>query len=105
MSLPNQNIQPQGGVCYIISAEDLRNVIKELYHEERQRTAQAIADSREVPTICRPQAARLLNVALSTLWRWDRDGYLKPVKIGSKVLYRKTDIDRLLIKAGKGGAK
>lgn len=94
----------EGGVCLILSENDLRSVVREMYAEERQRTEKAIAENREVPTISRRDAARMLNITTSTLWRWDKEGYLSPVKVGSKVLYRSTDIDRLLNRAEKGGA-
>jgi len=32
----------------------------------------------------------------STLWRWEKAGYLTPVKIGVKVFYRRSDIDSLI---------
>lgn len=99
------NPQQSNSVLYMISADDLRSLVKELYAEEQQRIERAIAESREVPTVTRHEAARMLNVTLSTLWRWDKEGYLNPVKIGSKVLYRATDIDRLLNRTEKGGVK
>lgn len=34
----------------------------------------------------------------STLWRWEKAGYLKPVKIGVKVFYRRSDIDVIIKK-------
>lgn len=36
-----------------------------------------------------------LGVSKNTLWRWDKMGYLSPVKVGRKSLYRKSDIDAL----------
>lgn len=50
----------------------------------------------ERPTIDRREAAEKLNVTLSTLWRCAKEGYLVPVKIGAKVLYRASDIDKML---------
>ena len=32
----------------------------------------------------------------STLWRWEKAGYLKPVRIGVKVFYRRSDIDGII---------
>lgn len=36
-----------------------------------------------------------LGVCDTTLWRWGREGYLKPVRLGAKVKYHKRDIDQL----------
>lgn len=32
----------------------------------------------------------------STMWRWEKAGYLTPVKIGVKVFYRRSDIDAII---------
>lgn len=34
----------------------------------------------------------------TTLWHWQRSGYLIPCKIGKKILYNKNDVDSLLSK-------
>lgn len=99
------NGSPQAdSVCYILSEDALRKIVREMCAEERQRVERAVAEHREQPTISRREAARMLNVTTSTLWRWANDGYLVPVKIGSKVLYRATDIDRMLARKMEGGA-
>ena len=84
------------GVMVVMSAADLKAAMGAMYQEQQAQTAAAIAAHRERPTLSRAEAARALNVTLTTLWRWDKIGYLCPVKIGSKVLYRASDIDVIL---------
>ena len=36
------------------------------------------------------------GVCDATLWHWDKKGYLKPVKVGSKVKYRESDVKKIL---------
>lgn len=55
--------------------------------------AEAAATSDQLLTI--DEAARLLSVSKMTLYRWDKNGYLKKVEIGGKRRYRKSDIERL----------
>ena len=86
-----------------ISINDLRELVKELYAEERKRTEEEISAHRERPTLTRKETAKLLGVTLSTLWQWAKSGYLTPVKIGTKVMYRPSDVEALLTKQ-KGGA-
>lgn len=88
------------GVMIVISAADLKNVVADMCHAHDKRTAEKIAAHRERPTLTREDAAKALNVTLSTLWRWNRSGYLVPVKVGTKVLYRASDIDRMLGRKG-----
>lgn len=37
-----------------------------------------------------------LGVSSTTLWNWENDRYLLPVKIGRKIFYRLSDINKLL---------
>ena len=38
----------------------------------------------------------LFGVCDTTLWHWNNSNYLKPVKAGRKILYRKRDVMRIL---------
>lgn len=40
------------------------------------------------------EAARMLGVSKTTLWRWDNDGTLKSIRIGRKNYYRLSDIGK-----------
>lgn len=42
------------------------------------------------------EVADKLSVSKNTLWRWERMGYLVPVKVGRKSLYKRSEIDSLL---------
>ncbi len=54
----------------------------------------AVKDS--VTYLTREQVMAKLNVVPSTLWRWQKRGYLVPVKVGGENRYRSTDIDKIL---------
>ena len=45
--------------------------------------------------ITREEAMMQMGVSETTLWRWDKVGYLKPVRFGTKVRYHQSDIDEL----------
>jgi hypothetical protein len=63
--------------------------------EEARREARAVYDDELVPK--EEARKRLLGgVDPSTLWRWEKAGYLAPVRIGTKVYYRRGDIARLV---------
>ena len=36
-----------------------------------------------------------LRVTHTTLWKWEKTGYLKPVRVGKRVYYRREDIKAL----------
>jgi excisionase family DNA binding protein len=87
-------------IMVYLSAEDLKATMMAMYDNAEARKAEALSKQRERPTLTREQAAEALNVTLSTLWRWAKIGYLIPTKIGTKVLYKATDIDNILLQRG-----
>ncbi len=42
--------------------------------------------------LSKKETSEMLGVDPSTLWHWERRGYLMPVRIGTKVRYRYSDI-------------
>lgn len=89
-------IEGNPAITINVSAADLRSVVVEIVKQERQRIKDAIEQSRELPTMSRKDAAKALNIHINTLDSWAKDGYITPVKIGTKVLYKASDIDMML---------
>lgn len=56
----------------------------------------AVAQKNAVTYLTREQVIEKLNIVPSTLWRWQKRGYLVPVKVGGENRYRSTDIDKIL---------
>jgi len=82
--------EPQ--VHYVINAEDFENVLREVIGETIIETKAKKTD--RYLTI--KQAAERLGVTKTTLWRWEKENYLLPVRFGSKVRYRESDIIALM---------
>lgn len=63
--------------------------------EDARREARAVYEDELIP---REEARKRLlgGVDPSTLWRWEKAGYLAPVRIGTKVYYKRGDIARLV---------
>ena len=67
---------------------DEKEIIQLIEAEQARRDRQA-GDH----LIRKEEARRMLGGPdPSTLWRWEKAGYLTPVKIGVKVFYRQSDI-------------
>ena len=60
--------------------------------------ARGIYEKVEEPEkyLTRKQAAQMLDVDLSTLWRWNNEKYLQTVEIGGKRRYKLSDVERIL---------
>lgn len=78
-------------VQIVISAPELetvlRNVLSDLLAQQEETKQDALVPRNIVN--------ERLHVDNSTLWRWDKSGYLKAVRIGRAVYYRESDVKRL----------
>ncbi|KAF2955839.1 helix-turn-helix domain-containing protein [Marinitoga sp. 38H-ov] len=46
--------------------------------------------------LTRNEVMELFKISAPTIYRWGKKGILKPIKIGKKVFYKKSDIEKLL---------
>ena len=93
----------------IVSKENLMAFADQLITKAREELAvkaeqeqQQKAD--EETLLSRKEASAYLGVCETTLWNWAKpdSGYLLPVRVGSKVQYRKSDLDRIKFGNKKG---
>lgn len=80
-------------VAITVTPADLKEFAVSLIHE-----AMKINAERGNPDNClsRKEVTEKLHVSEGTLWRWEKYGYLSPLKVGGRVLYRTTDIETLI---------
>lgn len=80
----------------LLSAQD--TLVRRIRREEAEEEARRRIEYGDY-LIPKEEARRMLGMpAPSTLWRWEGRGYLNPVRIGVKVYYRKTEIERIIQK-------
>ncbi len=82
----NQNSQ----MLMIVSQDDLERVV--------QKAIGKLLDQRENKPetyLTAEETAKRLKVDRSTLWRWNKEGYLVSAKVGSKVRYKLSDVERI----------
>ena len=99
-----QNLIADSGTSQLllVSLNDLKEVCSHLYNEERLRQEKLKAQEND-GLIDSKQVKEMLNVKDGALWKWNKRGYLCPLKIGSRNFYRSEDIDRILGKRKKTG--
>lgn len=75
----------------ILSSSDLeiaiRNVVTELFQKKEEEKTNA--------RLTRKAVRERLNVDNSTLWRWDKTGYLRAIHVGRAVYYLESDVKNL----------
>lgn len=88
-----QIIKTGANVQLVVNALDLRELFLEWQAEAQ---AEAAKQQKEETYLTAKECAERLSVDLTTLWRWDKTGYLRKVKMGKKIFYRNSDIERLM---------
>ncbi len=80
---------------------DLIEFADKLVKETAQQFEQRLKEQNKPdPLLTRNEVCKLLGITLTTLWHWDNKNILKPLRIGSKVRYRRSDVDKALINKG-----
>ena len=82
----NQNVPLQ----VVVNVADLKELFldwKEESELNRKKETETLLTADEV--------ASKYRISKVTLWRWAKDGLLKPVKMGRKSFYRQSDIERV----------
>ena len=83
-----------GSIRLEVSGEDLLAFSKSLIDRAKEELAAQVAEARKERYLTKEQVKELCGVCDATLW--NRKGYLKAVKVGTKVRYRTSDIQRIL---------
>ncbi len=79
-----------------VNGQDLLDFADALFKRATDNAMKSLEKKNDKEYLTKKEVMSLLKVCETTLWIWNRDNYLKPVKIGRRVLYRKCDVDDLL---------
>lgn len=86
----------QSNVTISVNAADLKEVFCGIVQAERERAQDEQRQKEEHGTLTRKEAAARLKVTTNTLHRWAKSGYLVPVKVGVRTLYKTSDVEEIL---------
>lgn len=79
-----------------VNLRDLVNLNRELIKEFKQTCEDDMRLEIGRDYLSRDKAAKLLNISLPTLWRWEEKEYLVPIRKGGRVMYRRKDIMEMM---------
>ena len=84
------------GLTVSIKLTDLVEANKELIEETKRNLQQTLEDAKSEEYLSREKVIEWLEVSATTLWRWEKCGYLIPVAVGNKKKYRMSDSQKIL---------
>jgi len=94
-------LKESGNVTIAVSLTDLEQFAVDLI-EATKRDLEEVVISNKTETYPTPkQVCEILSVDASTLWRWNKRGYLCPAMVGGKRRYKMSDVKAIL----NGGRK
>ena len=84
------------GTIISVPVEALVDANKRLVETAISSIEQSSSMKDSATLLTRDQVLKKLNVVPSTLWRWQKRGYLVPIRVGGENRYRSTDINKIL---------
>ncbi len=87
-------IKSGANVSVTVNALDLKEFMLSLISERDEEKRRNIPAPETYLT--QDEVSAKLQVDKSTLWRWDKSGYLTKVRVGGKVRYRLSDVTKLM---------
>lgn len=82
-----------GTLTISTNAKDLQE-LAEYCIERGRKEKPEVKDPEEYLTPA--EYAKALKISLVTLWSWDKKHLTRPLRIGNKKLYRRSDLEKIL---------
>lgn len=82
-----------GNFQLVVSAADLKEFALSIV-EECRKSAETAKEPEKY--LNRFEAARMLGISTNALWRWQREGYLVPNKVGHRNIYPLSKLQSLM---------
>lgn len=80
-----------------VRGEDLLKFTEDVMERAAENERRRIEREKERETLIpKEKVMSMLDVCSATLWHWEKSNYLVPIKAGRKVMYRQSDIDRII---------
>lgn len=88
----------ESNVSITIKREDLMMFGQYLIAETKKEFETFLEARNTEEYLTKNEVSDILHVSLVTLWKWDKSNYLKPIEVGGRRLYKKSEISKLLKK-------
>lgn len=89
-------IQEGGNITIAVSLSDLEAYSESLIEKTKNQLDEEVKAANAEAYLTIEEVTDKLGVDRSTLWRWNKTGYLKAASIGGKRRYLKSKVEELL---------
>lgn len=96
----NSIFEAGANVTLSVTPADLREFALAIAKEIMDNAPTVKEEPQQEAYLSNDEVAAKLGVSKNTLWRWNRDGYLKPFKVGKKLFYKSSDVESLMQQGG-----
>lgn len=87
--------QSAHGVQVVLGIEDVNELASIIADRLTANVIEAINNKEGERLLTCDEVQGMLGIGRTTLYRWERSGYLMPVRIGAKVRYRIADVEQI----------
>ena len=89
----NELINTDANISVVVSVADLKEFALNVVAEAM---AAKEAEKKEEKYLTPDDVADMVGVSKNTLWRWEKEKYLIPIKVGRKSRYKLSDVKSIL---------
>lgn len=86
-------LNSDANISVVVSVADLKEFALNVVAETM---AAKEAEKKQEKYLTPDDVADMVGVSKNTLWRWERDKYLIPIKVGRKSRYKLSDVNKIL---------
>ena len=83
-------------VSVSIKVGELKEFADYLIEQTKKELEETVISDKAETYPTPKQVSEILNVDITTLWRWSQKGYLVPIEVGGKRRYRMSDVKAIL---------
>lgn len=89
------------GLTLNIKGEDLFTFADSLIAKAKEQLLPVMVSAAQEVLLTKKEVMEKFGVCHTTLWNWNRNNILIPVKVGKKVCYRQSDVERLILEKAR----
>lgn len=81
-------------IKFVLNGEDLKTFAESLLKMGAEQAKEDLEKQEQF--LSKREVMKLFGVCDTTLWHWQKSGFLIPRKIGRKILYSKPEVEKCL---------